>query len=163
MTIPRRKRFERSVVPNPMQITERDLRLLAQVGRHRFLSSAQLVALDGGSAQNVLRCLRALFDHGYLDRPKSQLASMPLGPQAMAVGLVAIVIAGVVDSDWRHQILWLELVEVSLLLAYWPMQTAELWDPGVPTGDERAQRSERARNTRPGKAFARIARPRRHQ
>jgi hypothetical protein len=70
-----------------MQITERDLHLLAQVGRHRFLSSAQLVALDGGSPQNVLRCLRALFDHGYLDRPKSQLASMPLGPQAMVYGL----------------------------------------------------------------------------
>jgi hypothetical protein len=87
MTTPRRKRFERSVVPNPMQITERDLHLLAQVGRHRFLSSAQLAALDGGSTQNVLRCLRALFDHGYLDRPKSQLTSMPLGPQAMVYGL----------------------------------------------------------------------------
>jgi hypothetical protein len=70
-----------------MQLTERDLHLLAQVGRHRFLSSAHLVALDGGSSQNVLRCLRALFDHGYLDRPKSQLASMPLGPQAMVYGL----------------------------------------------------------------------------
>jgi hypothetical protein len=87
MITPRRKRFERSVVPNPIQITERDLHLLVHVGRHRFLSSAQLVALDGGSPQNVLRCLRALFDHGYLDRPKSQLASMPLGPQAMVYGL----------------------------------------------------------------------------
>ena len=71
-----------------MQFTERDLQLLAHVGRHRFLSSTHLVALDGGSPQNVLRCLRALFDHGYLDRPKSQLASVPLeGPQPMVYGL----------------------------------------------------------------------------
>jgi plasmid stabilization system protein ParE len=71
-----------------MHLTERDLHLLAQVGRHSFLSSAQLAALDGGSLQNVLRCLRALFDHGYLDRPKAQLAAMPIeGPQALVYGL----------------------------------------------------------------------------
>ena len=88
LTTPRRKRFERSAAPNPMQLTERDLQLLGHVGRHRFLSSAHLVALDGGSPQNVLRCLRALFDHGYLDRPKAQLASLPLqGPHAMVYGL----------------------------------------------------------------------------
>ncbi len=88
LTTPRRKRFQRSAAPSPMQLTERDLHLLAHVGRHRFLSSTHLVALDGGSPQNVLRCLRALFDHGYLDRPKSQLASVPLeGPQPMVYGL----------------------------------------------------------------------------
>jgi plasmid stabilization system protein ParE len=71
-----------------MQLTDRDLQLLAAVGRHRFLSSAQLAALDGGSPQNVLRCLRALFDHGYLDRPKAQLAAMPIeGPQPLVYGL----------------------------------------------------------------------------
>jgi Replication-relaxation len=90
MTTPRRKRFLRSATPNPMQLTERDLQLLAAVGRHRFLSSAQLAALDGGSPQNVLRCLRALFDHGYLDRPKAQLAAVPVeGPQAMVYGLAS--------------------------------------------------------------------------
>ena len=88
ITIPRRKRFQRSDAPIPMQLTKRDLHLLAQVGRHRFLSSAQLAALDGGSRQNVSRCLRALFDHGYLDRPKAQLAAMPIeGPQALVYGL----------------------------------------------------------------------------
>ncbi len=45
-------------------------------------------ALDGGSQQNVLRCLRVLFDHGYLDRPRSQLAHLPLtGPRPMVYGL----------------------------------------------------------------------------
>lgn len=88
MIIPRRKRFERSAAPAPMQLTERDLQLLAHVSRHRFLSSAQLAALDGGSPQNVLRCLRALYDHGYLDRPKAQLAALPIdGPAPMVYGL----------------------------------------------------------------------------
>jgi len=88
MTTPRRKRFERSADAIPMQLTERDLHLLAHVGRHRFLSSAHLAALDGGSPQNVLRCLRALYDHGYLDRPKGQLAGVPIeGPRPFVYGL----------------------------------------------------------------------------
>ena len=71
-----------------MQLTERNLRLLSNVARYRFRSSAQLAALDGGSAQNVLRSLRALYDHGYLDRPRAQLAVIPVeGPQAMVYGL----------------------------------------------------------------------------
>lgn len=86
----RRKRFQRSAAPKPMQLTARDLDLLAYVNRHRFLTSSQLIALDGGSAQNVLRCLRALFDHGFLDRPAAQLAHMPVeGPQPMVYALAA--------------------------------------------------------------------------
>ena len=90
IAIPRRKRFERSDAPAPMRLTERDLQLLGHVARHRFLSSAQLAALDGGSPQNVLRSLRILFDHGYLDRPRAQLASVPVfGPQPLVYGLGA--------------------------------------------------------------------------
>ena len=67
---------------------ERDLALLAHVARHRFLTSTQLALLDGGSPQGVLRCLRSLYDHGYLDRPKSQLATMhDQGPRPFAYGL----------------------------------------------------------------------------
>lgn len=61
-----------------MALTARDLKLLAHVARHRFLTSAQLAALDGGSPQNVVRSLRLLFDHGYLDRPASHLVMVPL-------------------------------------------------------------------------------------
>lgn len=71
-----------------MQLTERDVAFLAMVARHRFLSSRQLALLDGGSEQNVLRCLRVLFDHGYLDRPYAQLAQVPItGPRPMVYGL----------------------------------------------------------------------------
>lgn len=71
-----------------MELTERDLALLAHVARHRFLTSTHLALLDGGSPQGVLRCLRSLFDHGYLDRPISQLATLhDQGPRPFVYGL----------------------------------------------------------------------------
>ena len=75
---PRAARFSRRNDLQPMALTARDLKLLAHVARHRFLTSAQLAALDGGSPQNVVRSLRLLFDHGYLDRPASHLVMVPL-------------------------------------------------------------------------------------
>lgn len=87
-TTSRAKRFERRRAPAPFQLTERDLKILSHVARHRFLSSENLAKLDGGSEQNLLRCLRVLFDHQYLDRPYSQLAHVPIsGPRPMVYGL----------------------------------------------------------------------------
>src|SRR5450631_3561181 len=87
-TTSRAKRFERRQAPAPFQLTERDLRILGHVARHRFLSSQHLAKLDGGSEQNLLRCLRVLFDHGYLDRPYAQLAhTAVVGPRPMVYGL----------------------------------------------------------------------------
>jgi hypothetical protein len=84
----RSKRFERRTTPARFQLTERDLAVLAHVARHRFLSSQHLCALDGGSQQNLLRSLRVLYDHGYLDRPYAQLAHVPVtGPRPMVYGL----------------------------------------------------------------------------
>src|SRR6478672_670449 len=84
----RAKRFARRSDPPAFQLTDRDLAVLANVARHRFVSSEHLVALDGGSKQNLLRCLRVLFDHGYLDRPHAQLAHLPIkGPRPMVYGL----------------------------------------------------------------------------
>jgi len=84
----RAKRFERRTTPPAFQLTDRDLALLSHIARHRLLSSAHLVALDGGSPQNVLRALRVLFDHEYLDRPKEQLATMPVeGSRPFVYGL----------------------------------------------------------------------------
>jgi Replication-relaxation len=84
----RAKRFERRRQPASFQLTERDLTLLRHIARHRFLSSQHLAQLDGGSEQNVLRSLRILFDHGYVDRPHAQLAHVPVtGPRPMVYGL----------------------------------------------------------------------------
>lgn len=80
------KRFERSAYPPPFALTQRDLTLLAHVARHRFASSAHLVALDGGSGQNVLRALRVLFDHGYLDRVRPERAGDTPRPFVYALG-----------------------------------------------------------------------------
>ena len=60
---------------------------------------------------------------------------------AMALGALSLTIAGWAAKGWRHQVLWLELIELTLLLAFWTMQTAELWDAGVPTSSARAQRT----------------------
>jgi Replication-relaxation len=84
----RAKRFYRAEAPRPIVLTKRDIALLAHVAKHRMLSSDQLAILDGGSPQNMRRCLRALFDHGYLDRPGAQLAQAAIvGPQPMVYGI----------------------------------------------------------------------------
>ena len=49
----RAKLFRRAETPRAMEFTPRDLTLLAHVARHRFLTSTQLAALDGGSPQGV--------------------------------------------------------------------------------------------------------------
>jgi hypothetical protein len=88
VTTGRAKRFERRRQPASFQLTDRDLKILSQVARHRFLSSHHLARLDGGSEQNVLRILRVLFDHQLLDRPAMQLAHMPIsGSRPMVYGL----------------------------------------------------------------------------
>jgi DNA-binding transcriptional ArsR family regulator len=74
----RRKFFERPVEPRPLRIGARDLKILGNISRLRLASSAQLAALDGGSAQNVSRSLLALFENGYVERPVAQVASRRL-------------------------------------------------------------------------------------
>jgi hypothetical protein len=71
----RRRFFERPAEPRPIRITARDVGLLRNISRFRLASSAQLAALDGGSAQNVSRALLGLFENGYVERPLAQIAS----------------------------------------------------------------------------------------
>jgi DNA-binding Lrp family transcriptional regulator len=56
-----------------MQLTERDRDIIRLVHRHRFLRSYQIIALLGGSPQQVSRRLKLLYHHGYLERPRAQL------------------------------------------------------------------------------------------
>ena len=65
-------RFQRAAVA-PMQLTERDRTIIRLVHRHRFLSSRQIVALIGDSQLQVLRRLKLLYHHGFLERPRAQL------------------------------------------------------------------------------------------
>lgn len=60
---------------------------------------------------------------------------------AMVVAALAVFIGKLVDGDWRHQILWLEIFELLPFTVYWAAQTAEHWAGGVPTGHERSDRA----------------------
>lgn len=69
----RRPRFTRSQDIVPVQLTERDRQIIRLIHRYRFLRSSQIVALIGGSHQQLLRRLQVLYHHGFLDRPRAQI------------------------------------------------------------------------------------------
>lgn len=61
---------------------------------------------------------------------------------AMALAAVGVVVAEAIDPSWRHQILWLEVLELLPFGVFWAVQTVEHWHGGVPTGTERTDRVE---------------------
>ena len=67
-----RPRRVRSSNPPPFQLTARDREIIELVARHRFLNSGHIRRLVAGSAKNITNRLKALFEHGYLDRPDCQ-------------------------------------------------------------------------------------------
>jgi len=70
----RLKKFERQrqAFPN-LQLTDRDLQILASVYDYRFLDTRQILALHGGEQRSLQLRLQQLFHAGYLDRPREQL------------------------------------------------------------------------------------------
>lgn len=73
MESPRLPRFRRIPPVADIELTERDREIIRLVYRHRFIRSPQIVALVGGSPQQVLRRLQSLYHHGYLERPRAQI------------------------------------------------------------------------------------------
>jgi DNA-binding Lrp family transcriptional regulator len=71
--VSRLPRFKRATTVAPTQLTERDRQIIRLVHQHRFLRSHQIIALLGGSPQQVSRRLKLLYHHGYLERPRAQL------------------------------------------------------------------------------------------
>ncbi|MDR3548179.1 MAG: replication-relaxation family protein [Candidatus Pacebacteria bacterium] len=81
-------RFSRLATIAPIELTDRDRDIIRLVHRHRFLRSHQIVALVGGSAQQVVRRLQLLFHHGYLERPRAQIQYYERGgSKSIAYGL----------------------------------------------------------------------------
>lgn len=81
-------RFKRSHHTAPLWLTDRDRDIVRLVHRHRFIRSHHIVALTGGSRQQVLRRLQSLFHHGYLERPRAQIDSYHKGgSRRIAYGL----------------------------------------------------------------------------
>jgi len=66
-------RFKRAAVVVPIKLTERDGEIIRLVHRNRFLRSSHIVSLIGGSPQQLLRRLKLLYHHGFLERPRAQL------------------------------------------------------------------------------------------
>ena len=86
--MPRLPRFQRAAKVAAIRLTERDQKIIRIIHRHRFLRSHQIIALIGGSAQNLSRRLQRLFHHGYLERPRAQLQYYERnGSQTIAYGL----------------------------------------------------------------------------
>ncbi len=81
-------RFRRAPTVVPLQLTERDREIIRLVHRHRFLRSHHIAALMGGSPQQILRRLKLLYHHGYLERPRAQLQYYERGgSRSIAYGL----------------------------------------------------------------------------
>ena len=68
----RRSRFQPTSRSSHLRLAERDVRLLLALSRYRYLSSAVLHQLVGGSATTLKWRLRELFDAGLLFRPAAQ-------------------------------------------------------------------------------------------
>src|ERR1039457_1738001 len=68
-------RFKRTSPVARMWLTPRDRAIIRLVHRHRFLRSSQIAALLCGSPQQLLRRLKLLYHHGYLERPRCQIDS----------------------------------------------------------------------------------------
>lgn len=89
--IARLPRLRRVEAPKAFQLTVRDVAIVNVVARFRFLSSVQIARSVGGSHQQILRRLRLLFDHAYLDRPAAQLLQLAhvldTGNQPLIYGL----------------------------------------------------------------------------
>ena len=83
----RLSRFQRDPHICPVQLTSRDRELIHRVFEYRFLRSTQLVSLQTGSHQQILRRLQRLYHHGYLDRPRAQIDYYRRGSQPMVYGL----------------------------------------------------------------------------
>jgi hypothetical protein len=81
-------RFKRVPMVAPIQLTDRDHHIIRLVHRHRFLRSDQIVSFMGGSQQQLLRRLKLLYHHEYLERPRAQLQYYERGgSKSIAYGL----------------------------------------------------------------------------
>lgn len=83
-----RPRFARTAPP-PFQLTERDVIILREVGRHGLLNSDHISALLDGPHKKICDRLTRLYHAGYLDRPRAQLAYHVGGSAAMVYALNA--------------------------------------------------------------------------
>ena len=66
-------RFKRASDIAVIRLTERDREIIRLVERFRFVRSSHICSLIPGSPQQVLRRLKLLYHHGFLERPRAQI------------------------------------------------------------------------------------------
>jgi hypothetical protein len=66
-------RFKRTFAAAAIRLTDRDREIILVVHRFRFLRSSHICSLTAGSSQQLLRRLKLLYHHGFLERPRAQL------------------------------------------------------------------------------------------
>jgi hypothetical protein len=66
-------RFKRASAVAAIRLTERDYEIIRLVRRFRFVRSSHICPLIPGSPQQILRRLKLLYHHGFLERPRAQL------------------------------------------------------------------------------------------
>ena len=64
-------RFKRATAVAPIQLTYRII--IPVIHQRRFLDSRQIMALVSNGSLHVLRRLKLLYHHGFLERPSAQL------------------------------------------------------------------------------------------
>ncbi len=69
----RRPRFRRADETPAFQLTERDIEIMRQVARHRFLRSTNISQLLDAPHKKICERLTLLYHARYLDRPRSQI------------------------------------------------------------------------------------------
>lgn len=70
-----------------------------------------------------------LMNRKVAKHPYSRLYTITAG--AMVAVAIGVGIAKVIDSDWRHHILYIEFLELSVFAVYWVVQTFEHWNDDV--------------------------------
>lgn len=96
--------------------------------RESFLERAH-----GGGAALMFFVLFLVIVHHARQRRRTGKSWLLYGLIAgtMALSVVGALVGKAVDDGWRHQILWLEVLELGAVLVYWVAQTFEHWDGGV--------------------------------
>lgn len=85
MEFSRLPRFKRTTSVPRIEITARDREIIRLVYAHRFLRSSHLCTLIAGSSQQILRRLKLLYHHSFLERPRAQLTYYHRGGSACIV------------------------------------------------------------------------------
>ena len=73
MAASRLPRFKRVSAVATIELTERDREIIKLVHRFRFVRSSHICSLIPGSSQQLLRRLKLLYHHGFLERPRAQI------------------------------------------------------------------------------------------